>query len=77
MTNEITLTGFVQGKVEIVVEQSYGKSYKAVGWINLEPVFSHQIPVEILKAVASKNRDKFSSFKFQLSMRAVVEGEEE
>ena len=75
---EITLTGFVQGKVEIVVEQSYGKSYKAVGWINLEPVFSHQIPVEILKAVAAnKNRDKFSSFKFQLSMRAVVEGEEE
>ena len=74
---EITLTGFVQGKVEIVVEQSYGKSYKAVGWIN-EPVLSHQIPVEILKAVASKNRDKFSSFKFQLSMIAVVvKGEEE
>ena len=74
---EITLKGFVQGKVEIVVEQSYGKSYQAVGWINLEPVFSHQIPVEILKAVSNKNRDKFSGFKFQLSMRAVLEGEEE
>ena len=39
MTNEITLTGFVQGRVDIVVEQTYAKEYKAVGWINLQPVF--------------------------------------
>jgi len=77
MANEITLTGFVQGRVDIVVEQTYAKEYKAVGWINLEPVFSHQIPVDILKVVADKNRDKFSGFKFQLSMRAVLEGEQE
>lgn len=71
MTNEITLTGFVQGRVDIVIEQTYAKEYKAVGWINLQPVFSYQRPAEILKKVADLNRDKFPQFKFQLSMRAV------
>ena len=71
MTNEITLTGFVQGRVDVVVNQSYGKEYKATGWINLEPVFSYQRPIEILKKVADLNRDKFPQFKFQLGMRAI------
>ena len=71
MTNEITLTGFVQGRVDIVIEQTYAKEYKAVGWINLQPVFSYQRPAEILKQVADLNRDKFPQFKFQLSMEAV------
>tara|TARA_Y100000114_G_scaffold129711_1_gene127235 strand:- start:30 stop:299 length:270 start_codon:yes stop_codon:yes gene_type:complete len=71
MEEGITLTGFVQGRVEIVVDQTYAKDFKAVGWINLQPVFSYQIPVEILKEVADLNRDKFSQFKFQLSMEAI------
>tara|TARA_R100001463_G_scaffold130335_1_gene189665 strand:+ start:267 stop:578 length:312 start_codon:yes stop_codon:yes gene_type:complete len=71
MEEGITLTGFVQGRVDIVVEQTYSKEYKAVGWINLQPVFSYQRPADILKKVADLNRDKFPQFKFQLSMRAV------
>ena len=71
MEEGITLTGFVQGRVDIVVEQTYSKEYKATGWINLQPVFSYQRPAEILKKVADLNRDKFPQFKFQLSMRAV------
>lgn len=71
MANEITLTGFVQGRVDIVVEQTYAKEYKATGWINLQPVFSYQRPAEILKKVADLNRDKFPQFKFQISMEAV------
>ena len=71
MTNEITLTGFVQGRVDVVIEQTYSKEYKATGWINLQPVFSYQRPAEILKKVADLNRDKFPQFKFQLSMEAV------
>lgn len=71
MQEGITLTGFVQGRVDIVVKQSYGSEYKASGWINLEPVFSYQKPTQILRTVSELNKDKFPQFKFQLSMRAV------
>lgn len=71
MEEGITLTGFVQGRVDIVVKQSYGSEYKASGWINIEPVFSYQRPTKILKKVSELNKDKFPQFKFQLNMRAV------
>lgn len=71
MQEGITLTGFVQGRVDVVVKQSYGSEYKASGWINLEPVFSYQTPTKILRKVSELNKDKFPQFKFQLSMRAV------
>ena len=49
MQEGITLTGFVQGRVDVVVKQSYGSEYKASGWINLEPVFSYQTPTKWIK----------------------------
>ena len=71
MEEDVTLTGFIQGRVDIVVDQTYAKDFKAVGWINLQPVFSYQRPAEILQEVATLNRDKFPQFKFQLSMEAI------
>lgn len=71
MEDNVTLTGFIQGRVEIVVDQTYAKDFKAVGWINLQPVFSYQRPAEILQEVATLNKEKFSQFKFQLVMEAI------
>ena len=71
MEEDVTLTGFIQGRVEIVVDQTYAKDFKAVGWINLQPVFSYQRPAEILQEVATLNKEKFSQFKFQLVMEAI------
>ncbi len=80
MTDEITLRGFVQGRVDIVVEQSYGKQYKASGWINLEPVLSYQRPIDVLKAVTNLNKEKFQQFKFVITQGTydtIKNGEEE
>ena len=71
MEEDVTLTGFIQGRVDIVVDQTYAKDFKAVGWINLQPVFSYQRPAEILQEVATLNKEKFSQFKFQLVMEAI------
>ena len=71
MEDNVTLTGFIQGRVDIVVDQTYAKDFKAVGWINLQPVFSYQRPAEILQEVATLNKEKFSQFKFQLVMEAI------
>ena len=71
MAEDVTLTGFIQGRVDIVVDQTYAKDFKAVGWINLQPVFSYQRPAEILQEVATLNKEKFSQFKFQLVMEAI------
>ena len=72
MEEDVTLTGFIQGRVDIVVDQTYAKDFKAVGWINLQPVFSYQRPAEILQEVATLNKEKFSQFKFQLVMEAIT-----
>tara|TARA_Y100001972_G_C7518546_1_gene261666 strand:+ start:164 stop:472 length:309 start_codon:yes stop_codon:yes gene_type:complete len=72
MQEDVKLTGFIQGRVEIVVDQTYAKDFKAVGWINLQPVFSYQRPDEILQEVANLNKEKFSHFRFQLVMEAIT-----
>lgn len=73
------LIGFIQGRVDIVVEQSYGSQYKASGWINLEPVFSYQRGASILQKVADLNREKFQQFKYTITLETyntIMNGED-